>query len=278
MPNEPVDRTISDVEGKSLLEQRDVESCDNPLVPDFWLDMCSSIPTNASEYVNLQLNPERWTGYNGSHVWDAIYNENCFAKMGGLDEMCYEERVLYRLLSGMHASTNIHISVAFYPPSKAKNRTQWASNPKRFVDQYGNKPEYLKNLYFSFVVLLRAVRRAGPYLYHLPFKGSGSVEESQRTQALVRRLLDSGLMTSCSSVFEAFDESLMFSSNLSDSSSPTFMSDNSVKATLKSQWKGVFHNISQVTFKYTACMMHAVCLVLLCTCNGFRWSPAAHAF
>ena len=248
----PVDRTISDLEGKSLLEQKDEESCSNPLLPDFWLDICRNIPTNASEYVNLMLNPERWTGYNGSHVWNAIYHENCFAKMGDLEDMCYEERVLYRLLSGMHTSVNIHIDMAFFPPSKAKNRTAWTSNPQRFMDQYGDKPEFLKNLYFAFVVLLRAVRRAGPYLYNLPFKGSGSEDEARRTQYLVRRLLDSGLMTSCSSVFEAFDESLMFRAEPLAQTSPDltnaspFMTDTSVSATLKSQWKGVFHNISQV--------------------------------
>lgn len=31
-------------------------------------------------YVNLQLNPERYTGYTGDsarRIWDAIYKENC---------------------------------------------------------------------------------------------------------------------------------------------------------------------------------------------------------
>lgn len=31
-------------------------------------------------YVNLQLNPERYTGYTGPsarRIWDAIYSENC---------------------------------------------------------------------------------------------------------------------------------------------------------------------------------------------------------
>ena len=55
-------------------------------------------------HVNLQLNPEGWTGYNGSHVWSAIYQENCLRAATSVDDMCYEERVLYRLLSGMHAS------------------------------------------------------------------------------------------------------------------------------------------------------------------------------
>jgi ERO1-like protein alpha len=231
------------------------QSCNDPSLPDFWLDICRNIPTNASEYINLQLNPERWTGYNGSHIWNAIYHENCFAKLGEFDDMCYEERVLYRLLSGMHASVNIHIAATYYPPSKAKNRTTWASAPQRFMEQYGNKPEFLKNLYFSFVVLLRALRRAGPYLYNLPFTGSGSADEALKTQYLVRRLLDAGLMTSCSSVFDAFDESLMFSNDAGGSST---LSENSVKATLKSQWKGVFHNISQVMDCITCqkCRLH----------------------
>jgi ERO1-like protein alpha len=50
--------------------------------------------------VNLQRNPERWTGYNGSHVWSAIYEENCMRAATSVDDMCYEERVLFRLLSG----------------------------------------------------------------------------------------------------------------------------------------------------------------------------------
>lgn len=31
-------------------------------------------------YVNLQLNPERYTGYTGPsarRIWDAVYSENC---------------------------------------------------------------------------------------------------------------------------------------------------------------------------------------------------------
>jgi len=31
-------------------------------------------------YVNLQLNPERYTGYTGAsarRIWDAVYSENC---------------------------------------------------------------------------------------------------------------------------------------------------------------------------------------------------------
>jgi hypothetical protein len=65
---------------------------------DYWVDLCRTIPTNASDYINLQLNPERWTGYNGSHVWQALYTENCFRS--SLEDMSFSERVLYRMLSG----------------------------------------------------------------------------------------------------------------------------------------------------------------------------------
>ena len=97
-----VDQTISSAEDEALWSfQQNEEDCSNEELPTFWMDMCSHISTNSSDYVNLQLNPERYTGYNGSHVWDAIYKENCLVRTGGHDDsMCYEERVLYRLLSG----------------------------------------------------------------------------------------------------------------------------------------------------------------------------------
>ena len=42
-------------------------------------------------YVNLEKNPEAFTGYQGQHVWNAIYQENCFS--GPFDQMCLEEKI-----------------------------------------------------------------------------------------------------------------------------------------------------------------------------------------
>jgi hypothetical protein len=110
-----VDRTISQDEEKHMGVV--TPDCEEENLPSFWLDMCNDIPTDASDFLNLKLNPERWTGYNGSHIWKAIYEENCFSH-SGKEDMCYEERVLYRLLSGMHAKTNIHINMNYFPPRK----------------------------------------------------------------------------------------------------------------------------------------------------------------
>jgi ERO1-like protein alpha len=82
--------------------------------------------------------------------------------------MCFEEKVLYRLLSGMHTATNVHINWMYYPPRKGI-RTSWQPNPARFAQQYGQHPDRIENVYFAFVVLLRAVRKSSNVLLHHDF-------------------------------------------------------------------------------------------------------------
>merc|ERR1712168_1295070 len=88
----------------TLLETSVPKVCNDATLPEFWLDLCgpASLVTskdNGVEYVDLFENPEQYTGYNGTRLWDAIYHENCFGRQreGGRDpvigEMCYEERV-----------------------------------------------------------------------------------------------------------------------------------------------------------------------------------------
>eukprot|EP00958_Prasinococcus_capsulatus_P025421 scaffold4305_cov370-Prasinococcus_capsulatus_cf.AAC.1 len=224
-----VDRTIShqeDVAIHSIIECND---------PSYWLDICEAITVNSSEYLNLALNPERWTGYNGTQVWDAIYLQNCFSDVAGFDNMCYEERVLYRLLSGMHSSINTHIALKYFPPRKG-HRTDWEKNPGLFMQQVGSHPDRMQNLHFSFVVMLRALSKISPFLYNFPFRVGDTDPDEQLTKALVQRLIDSKLLSSCQQVFDAFDESLMFRMPATDDG----------MASLKSQFKEVFHNISGI--------------------------------
>ena len=248
-----VDRTISKPEEKALtsMEEPDVDCSDEEL-PTFWTDMCHKFaPEEQTEYVNLQLNPERWTGYNGSHVWRAIYEENCMKSALSVDEMCYEERVLYRLLSGMHASINIHIALHSKPPKRALGETEWGSDPKKFMDLFGKHPDRLKNLHFSFVVLLRALRKATPALSHMDVSIGQDREEDLRTQALMRRLLDSHILSSCRDVFGAFDEKSLFRDVQSTLNSDVGKIDqldpnDLAPVSLKSQFKDIFLNISEV--------------------------------
>eukprot|EP00750_Incisomonas_marina_P024281 INCI51.1.p1 GENE.INCI51.1~~INCI51.1.p1 ORF type:complete len:1362 (+),score=256.52 INCI51.1:419-4087(+) len=254
----PLNSFLSEREAQVMQTASDTEDeqqCSANL-PEFWLDMCRDF--EATTTYNLLLNPEQWTGYNGSAVWQRIYEENCFQDNVG-DPMCFEEKVMYRLLSGMHASINIHISKFFYPPSKRKGRLTWSPNPARFMEQYGQKPgKHLQNLHFAFLVLLRAVQKASNYLYYHDYMISGAdwpkldVAESKveeiKTQQLMRRLLDSGILSSCSQVFSAFDERLMFRDHDGDSK----------LSTLKRSFKGVFSNISSLLNCVTChkCRLH----------------------
>ena len=257
----------------SPLEGNIVRDCSDPAKPNFFVDLCDPLveSTKDAKWVDLQDNEERWTGYNGSKVWNAIYSENCV--LDSTKEMCYEERVLYKLLSGMHASVSLHIAESWFPPSKRLGRSEWSANPAMFKRHFGGHPERLMNVHFAFVVMLRALAKAKPVLYDHDYRldpslaaelinrttspgtPSSSASDQQtlaasakRTQMLVRRLLDSNILNSCSGVFSAFDESLLFS----DGENP------STALALKTNFKGVFQNISSVLDCVTCqkCKLH----------------------
>jgi len=224
-----------------MIVQDDDPPCDNPdeqqddgvfNVPDtFWMDICSNIHKGAgTKLVNLALNPERNTYYNGTHIWKAIYEENCI----NTHESCLEERVLYRLLSGMHTSTTLSIARNYHPPSKRNNRTEWEANPEYFMEKFVDHPEHIRNLHFSYVVMLRAIKKASDYLYDYDIS-SGNVMEDESSSILLKRLLDTTILRSCSDVFSAFDESVMFQED-----------DNESNMILRESFKGVFHNISSI--------------------------------
>ena len=52
--------------------------------------------SGSASYVNLLVNPERFTGYSGPsarRVWRSIQEENCF---GEASDVCLEKRIFYR--------------------------------------------------------------------------------------------------------------------------------------------------------------------------------------
>ncbi|XP_010275885.1 PREDICTED: endoplasmic reticulum oxidoreductin-1-like [Nelumbo nucifera] len=137
-------------------------------------------------YVNLQLNPERYTGYSGPsarRIWDAVYTENCPKYPSG--EFCPEKRVLYKLISGLHSSISIHIA-AEYLLDEATN--QWGQNLEMMYDRVLRYPERVRNLYFTFLFVLRAVTKAADYLEQAEYD-TGNPEEDLKTRSLLKQLL-----------------------------------------------------------------------------------------
>ena len=71
------------------------------------------------------------------------------------DEICSEETLLYHLISGLHASVNIHVSTHYVD---VERNTTYA-NHDMYYDKVGNSPDRIKNMYFLYALLIRAVNR-----------------------------------------------------------------------------------------------------------------------
>ncbi|XP_012515610.1 PREDICTED: ERO1-like protein beta [Propithecus coquereli] len=170
----------------------------------------------AAQYVDLLLNPERYTGYKGTsawRVWNSIYEENCFkprsvyrplnplAPSRGedngesfytwLEGLCLEKRVFYKLISGLHASINLHLC-ANYLLEETWGKPSWGPNIKEFkhrfdpVETKGEGPRRLKNLYFLYLIELRALSKVAPYFERsIVDLYTGNVEEDADTKTLL---------------------------------------------------------------------------------------------
>lgn len=185
-------------------------------------------------YVDLRKNPERYTGFEGPEarrVWDAVYDENCFAVSAGCSGglcapgTCKEERVFYRLVSGVHTSITMHIAKAYLHGSK------WGHNLDIFRNRVRANQEYVKNLYMTLSVVLRAVAKVAPSLDPsvFPFKTGNDVEDA-RTSAHIRGLLAHPLLAQgCDELL--FNESDMFVANARER---------------LPEFRGAFRNISMI--------------------------------
>ncbi|CAG2057357.1 unnamed protein product [Timema podura] len=107
------------------------------------------------EYVDLLLNPERYTGYKGKsahRIWHSIYMENCFRPKNS-----YGAYIQTSKLSEQN-------SLISHPDGK------WGANLEEFHRRFdpeltdGEGPQWLKNLYFLYLLELRALAKAAPYL------------------------------------------------------------------------------------------------------------------
>lgn len=173
-PQAAVDRTLDSKAFRGWME------VDNPWTHDDETD------NDEMTYVNLLLNPERYTGYSGPsarRIWDEIYSENCPKYAFG--EMCQEKKVLYKLISGLHSSISIHIA-ADYLLDETKNL--WGTNLELMHDRVLQYPDRVRNLYFTFLFVLRAVTKAKNYLEQAEYD-TGNVEADLKAQSLMRQLL-----------------------------------------------------------------------------------------
>eukprot|EP00879_Flechtneria_rotunda_P015861 GHRR01016588.1.p1 GENE.GHRR01016588.1~~GHRR01016588.1.p1 ORF type:complete len:419 (+),score=117.45 GHRR01016588.1:349-1605(+) len=179
------------------------------------------------QYINLLVNPERYTGYKGEHahrIWSAIYNQSCFTD--GVS--CSEERVFYRLISGMHASISCHLAADYLLDEQ---QGIWGPNLEEFKQRLGT-PEVrdrVQNLYFAYLFVLRAAMKAAPLLTSYEYDTGLQEEDAQTRQLLTQLLANPAIVEACPM---PFDEGRLWKG------------DNA--AELKAQLQATFQNITRI--------------------------------
>ncbi|KAF4529715.1 hypothetical protein B566_EDAN015344 [Ephemera danica] len=160
-----------------------------------------------AHYVDLSLNPERYTGYRGAsahRIWHSIYQENCFRpkehgfrfyiESSKLSGMCLEKRTFYRVVSGLHSSINIHLSYQYLLSDKSSFGLPspggtWGPNLAEFYRRFSPEhteaegPHWLQNLYFVYLLEMRALAKAAPFLEREAYFTGNSEEDKAVSEA-----------------------------------------------------------------------------------------------
>ncbi|CAB3377523.1 Hypothetical predicted protein [Cloeon dipterum] len=237
--------TISDAAHAGFIEWEQYDDA-----TDNFCDESSYLSPNAT-YVDLSLNPERYTGYKGEsahRIWNAIYKENCFRPKAStftsyienskLNDMCLEKRSFYRVLSGLHSSINIHLSARYLLSDKSSlgmpsPSGTWGPNLDEFYRRFspehtdGEGPNWLQNLYFVYLLEMRAIAKAAPYLQREPYFTGDSEEDKMVAKAV------EDILKTIKSFPHHFNESTMFNGGKQ-------------AAKLLSEFKQHFRNISKI--------------------------------
>ena len=159
----------------------------------------------------------------------------CVLTNFSFSDTCIEKRVFYRLVSGLHASINIQLSSKYLHKGILDHPDVWGPNPGEFQKRFdpattnGQGPQWLKNLYFIYLVELRAISKAAPYFEKETFYAGRSAEEDFDTKQAVMDILNH-----TKNFKNYFDESILFKGNPQEADY------------LKEQFKLKFRNITKI--------------------------------
>ncbi|XP_018021558.1 ero1-like protein [Hyalella azteca] len=175
--------------------------------------------STGSAYVDLLANPERYTGYVGTsahRVWSSIYQENCFSSGP---------------TSGSSANSPFtHLTDTRDGSSGLQAGAKWGHNVEEFRRRFdpaltdGEGPTRLKNLYFLYIMELRALAKAGRQLELMQYF-TGDPQEDEDVRAAISRLV------AVARSFQYFDESTYFSNG---------------QTSLKEEFRLHFRNITRI--------------------------------
>ena len=107
-----------------------------------------------------------------------------------VESLCLEERFFFRLLSGVHASISVHLSYKWLDQDTGRFAPNITEFRRRFSDSTtnGQGTRWLKNLYFTYLTVLKAIVKAENLWRSYPFS-TGDAGENDATRAAVLDLV-----------------------------------------------------------------------------------------
>lgn len=172
---------------------------------------------------------------------DSKTKKSSFSTLIGMDslrDVCLEERVFYRMVSGLHSSINIHLCSNYLLSEKnspmasfAAPKGVWGPNIKEFKKRFNPETtnnegsHWLRNLYFAYIVEMRAIAKIAPYLRQEEFY-TGFDKDDKEVQLAMKDLLNV-----VESFPSHFNESSMF---------------NGASIKFKNEFREKFRNISKI--------------------------------
>ncbi|MED6189485.1 Endoplasmic reticulum oxidoreductin-2, variant 3, partial [Stylosanthes scabra] len=100
------------------------------------------------------------------------------------EELYQEEKILYKI-SGLHSSISVHIAADYLLD---EDTNLWGQNLSLMYDRVLKYPDRVRNLYFTFPFVLRAVTKAVGYLEQAEYDTSNPIEDL-KTESLIKQLL-----------------------------------------------------------------------------------------
>ena len=132
-------------------------------------------------YINLLKNPEGYTGYKGSHIWNAIFKENCFTEK--YSSLCVEDKIFSNIFTGWLAVTNFEIGCNF----RNRNTKEKYVNITYVANKFLYQKDKIDNLFFLYSLILKAANKAVPYFLEYDYS-SGDAEEDKNTSKLIKEI------------------------------------------------------------------------------------------
>ena len=155
---------------------------------------------NEGLFYNLHDNSEAFTGYNGTIVWNQIYFEN-IEKLK-IPSFPFEEKILYKLISGIHTNINIHISQFYSLPTS----DSFYKNYSMYYNRVGFSKERIENLYFAYHFVVSALYKIKENLQNFNYSKFNNTENN-----LIQSKINSLFENLSKSSFINVDEEKLFS-------------------------------------------------------------------